>query len=83
MSCVGFIFAVVFFLNSVSIFPYRKCDLNLNFAQMSRNLYRIRAKFLPPSPKTAADVVLHYQDQKTMQNFGISMVRINKNGTWR
>lgn len=48
-------------------------DLTLNFATMSRNLYRIRSQSMPPSPKTAVEVERHYRDKKTMNDFGTSL----------
>lgn len=53
---------------------YSHDDLTLNFDEMSRNLYRIRSKSMPPSPKTTDDIVLHYQDKQIMKDFGTSTV---------
>lgn len=50
-------------------------DIELSFDKMSRNLMRLRSKFLPKTPKTAAEIILKYNDPTVMANFGYSWVR--------
>lgn len=57
--------------------------MSLSYEKMARNLQRIRAKLMPKPPKTAADVVMLYQDENVMKNFGVSLVRKKLNVAWR
>lgn len=70
--CRGEFARVKFF---VFFFLYREGDNNLSFDKMVRNLMRLRSKFMPKSPTTAAEIALNYSDTKIMSNFGYSWVR--------
>lgn len=78
----------VYFWCSFSVFDFRvivtnfficffgisRSDLQMDLSSMARTLYRYKSADVPPSPQTAADLKIAFENPAIMDRFGRSWV---------
>lgn len=75
MSILGVFFFSVIATHFLSFFVISRSDLRVDdLSGMARNLYRYKSADLPPSPQTAAELQIAFENAATFERFGRSWV---------